>query len=84
MVHDGVLLLLLSGNSSISSSESLMNSSSSSKPMNFLGAAFGAAEGLETEDGQWTDNLRDAILGGSSTSASDEGSEEDASSSEGS
>ncbi|KAJ6162809.1 hypothetical protein N7497_002788 [Penicillium chrysogenum] len=34
------------------------------------------------KDGQWTDNLRDAILGGSSTSASDEGSEEDASSSE--
>ncbi|CAI7571754.1 unnamed protein product [Penicillium glandicola] len=34
------------------------------------------------KDGEWTDNLRDAILGGSSTSASDEGSEEDASSSE--
>ncbi|CAI7669750.1 unnamed protein product [Penicillium palitans] len=34
------------------------------------------------KDGGWTDNLRDAILGGSSTSASDEGSEEDASSSE--
>jgi len=34
------------------------------------------------KDGAWTDNLRDAILGGSSTSASDEGSEEDASSSE--
>jgi hypothetical protein len=31
------------------------------------------------KDGQWTDNLRDAILGGSSTSAS-EGSEEDGSS----
>ena len=34
------------------------------------------------KDGGWTDNLRDAILGGSSTSASDEGSDEDASSSE--
>jgi hypothetical protein len=36
------------------------------------------------KDGAWTDNLRDAILGGSSTSASasDEGSDEDASSSE--
>ncbi|KAJ5416079.1 hypothetical protein N7465_004774 [Penicillium sp. CMV-2018d] len=34
------------------------------------------------KEGGWTDNLRDAILGGSSTSASDEGSEEDASSSE--
>ncbi|KAJ5476697.1 hypothetical protein N7475_002426 [Penicillium sp. IBT 31633x] len=34
------------------------------------------------KDGEWTDNLRDAILGGSSTSASDEGSDEDASSSE--
>ncbi|KAJ5169796.1 uncharacterized protein N7500_002579 [Penicillium coprophilum] len=33
------------------------------------------------KDGEWTDNLRDTILGGSSTSASDEGSE-DASSSE--
>lgn len=28
------------------------------------------------KDGAWTDNLRDAILGGSSTSASDEGSDE--------
>lgn len=34
------------------------------------------------KDGAWTDNLRDAILGGSSTSASDEGSEGDASSTE--
>ncbi|KAJ5440700.1 hypothetical protein N7491_003106 [Penicillium cf. griseofulvum] len=34
------------------------------------------------KDGEWTDNLRDTILGGSSTSASDEGSEGDASSSE--
>jgi hypothetical protein len=34
------------------------------------------------KDGAWTDNLRDAILGGSSTSASDEGSDDDASSSE--
>ncbi|KAJ5138390.1 uncharacterized protein N7515_003238 [Penicillium bovifimosum] len=34
------------------------------------------------KDGDWTDSLRDAILGGSSTSASDEGSGEDASSSE--
>ncbi|KAJ5544627.1 hypothetical protein N7535_006980 [Penicillium sp. DV-2018c] len=34
------------------------------------------------KDGDWTDSLRDAILGGSSTSASDDGSEEDVSSSE--
>ncbi|CAG8023483.1 unnamed protein product [Penicillium olsonii] len=34
------------------------------------------------KDGAWTDNLRDAILGGSSTSASDEGSDDDMASSE--
>ncbi|CAG7916121.1 unnamed protein product [Penicillium olsonii] len=34
------------------------------------------------KDGAWTDNLRDAILGGSSTSASDEGSDDDMVSSE--
>ena len=34
------------------------------------------------KDGAWTDNLRDAILGGSSTSASDDGSDDEDMSSE--